>query len=100
MVVVDEADRHAMEAAEKSRIGGIIKMLTTVPDPPQAGAVKAVTEAGKRRPQENVGTVARRGTKRANAGKSVPIRTKLGRTGRIRFRKWIRLCLYDETQRS
>ena len=37
MVVEDEVDRHAMVAANKIRIRGIIDMPTIVPDPPEAG---------------------------------------------------------------
>ena len=55
MVMEDEVDRHAMVAADKSRIIGIIDMLTTVPNPPQARGDKAAPETGKGRLSRNAG---------------------------------------------
>ena len=46
MVVVDEADQHTMEAADKSRIGGTKMVPIAVLDPPKAGGVNAASEAG------------------------------------------------------
>ena len=74
VVMVDGADRHAVEAADKSKIGGTMMVPTTVPDPPQVGGVKAVPETGKGRPTQNVGIVARKATGRASVGRSAPIR--------------------------
>ena len=39
VIVVDEASRHAMEGADKSREGGIIVNLTIVPNPLGVGGV-------------------------------------------------------------
>ena len=73
--MVEEVDRHAMEAAGKSRNGGTMSVPTAIPEPPQAGGVKAVPEAGKIKPLRNAGTVARKATRKASVGESVPIRT-------------------------
>ena len=75
MGVVDEAGRHAMEAAGKTRNKGTENVPTTVPDPPGAGGVMAAPEDGKRRLQRNAGTVAKRATEKASAGENEPIRT-------------------------
>ena len=75
MGVVDEAGRHAMEAAGKSKNDDTEIVPTAVPGIPQAGGVKAVPEAGKTNPHRNTGTVAKRATKKASAGESAPIRT-------------------------
>ena len=75
MGVVDEVGRPAMEAAGKSRNGGTMSVPIAVLGLPQAGGLKAVPEAGKTNPLQNVGTVARRATEKASAGGSVPIRT-------------------------
>ena len=40
MVVEDQVDRHAMVAADKSRIKGIIDMQITILNPPQAGELR------------------------------------------------------------
>ena len=44
MVVVDEVSRRTMEAADRSKMEGMVVMPTVVPDPPEAGGVKAVQE--------------------------------------------------------
>ena len=62
MVVVDEAEQHAMEAADRSRTRGIIEMSTTVPDPPRVGGVKAMPETGKESPRRNAGIVSKGAT--------------------------------------
>ena len=43
VVVVDEADWRAMEAAEKSKTCGMILMPMAVPDPPEAWGVMTTT---------------------------------------------------------
>ena len=48
-------------------------MPTIVPDPPEVGGVEAALETGKESPQHNVGTMARKGTWRASARRSMPI---------------------------
>ena len=50
MVMVNEPDQNAMEAADKSKIKGIEEVPTTV-DPPQIGAVKEVSGASKGKPR-------------------------------------------------
>ena len=45
----DEASRHTMEVANRSRIRGTEEVLTIVLDPSQARGVKAVSEASKGR---------------------------------------------------
>ena len=47
MGVVDEVCRLAMVATNKSRTKGTENVLIAVPDPPQAGGVKAAQEVGK-----------------------------------------------------
>ena len=66
VIVVIETGQHAIEVTDKSRTEGIIVMPTVVSDPPEAGGVKAVPETGKESPQRNVGTVARKATRRAH----------------------------------
>ena len=78
MVLAVEVDRHAMVATDKSRIKGIINMPTAVPDPARLGGVKAVSEIGKQRPKQNVGTIIGRSIERSSAGKRTSIRTSLG----------------------
>ena len=79
MVMEDEVDRHAMAAADKSRIRGIINMSTVVPDPPQARGVKAAPETGKGRLRLNVGIVVEKAIEKMSAAKRRPIRTNLDR---------------------
>ena len=50
----DEADRHVIEAGERSRIKGTKKVQTTM-DPPQARGVKAALESDKEKPTGNAG---------------------------------------------
>ena len=50
MVVVDEAGQHAMEAADKCKIEGIIIMPTVVLDPPETGGFEAVPKNWQVRP--------------------------------------------------
>ena len=47
-------------------------MPTSIPDPPETRGVKAM-KTGKGNPSRNAGTVARKATDRASAGKSAPI---------------------------
>ena len=70
-------NRHAMMAADKSRKEGTEVVQTTVPDPPRAGGVKEVPKTGNQRLTQNVGTVAKRATRRVSIGKSPPIRINL-----------------------
>ena len=63
-----------MEEDNKSKIEGILVMSTVVLNPPKARRVEAAPETGKESPPRNAGTVARKATRKASAGKSVPIR--------------------------
>ena len=71
MDVEDKASRHAMEAADVIKEGGTEVMPTATPDPP--GEVEAM-RTGKGKPSRSAGTVARKATEKASAGKSAPIR--------------------------
>ena len=51
MVVVEEAYRRAMEAADKSRTSGVIEMLEVVLNCLEAGGVIGAPEVGKGRPR-------------------------------------------------
>ena len=75
MGVVDEAGRLAMVAAGKSKTEGTKNVPIAIPDPPQAGGVKAAPEAGKQRLTRNSSIVVKRATEKVSAGRSVPIRT-------------------------
>mgnify|MGYP000394385351 FL=1 len=46
---------------------------TVVSDPPEVGGVEAAPETGKESLPRNAGTVARKATRRASAGKIAPI---------------------------
>ena len=46
MGVEDEVDRHAIVAADKSRIGGTKIVPTIVPVPPQVGGIKVALGTG------------------------------------------------------
>ena len=81
MVVVDEAGRHAMEAADKSKNEGKEAVSTTVLDPLEVGGVKAASGTNKPRPHPNVGIVARKATERVSAERSALILTNLDRAG-------------------
>ena len=48
-------------------------MPTATPDPPETGGVEAM-RTDKGRPSRSVGTVARKATEKASAGRSAPIR--------------------------
>ena len=72
MDVADEASQCAMEAADGTKEEGTDAMPTVIPDPSETGGVKA-TRTDKGNPSQNVGTVARKATRRASAGRSVPI---------------------------
>ena len=72
MEMEDEASQHAMQAADVLRGEGTEVMPTTTPDPPEPGGVVAMrTDKAKLR---SAGTVARKATGRASAGRSAPIR--------------------------
>ena len=77
MDVEDEASRCAMEAADEIKVEGTEMMPTTIPDPSETGEVEAM-RTGKGNTPQNVGTVARKATGRASAGKSVLIRIEPG----------------------
>ena len=72
MFVADEASRCAMEAADGTKEEGTEVMPTAIPDPPDTGGVEA-TRNNKGNPSRNAGTVARKATRRASAGRSAPI---------------------------
>mgnify|MGYP006905962994 FL=1 len=59
--------------AGKSRTGGIKIVPMIVLDPPQVRRVKTAPETGNQRLKRNVGTMARKVTRRASAGRSTLI---------------------------
>ena len=73
MGVEDEVSWCAMEAANEIKEGGTEVMLTATLDPSETGGVEAM-RTRKGNPPQNVGTLARKATWRASAGKSTPIR--------------------------
>ena len=73
VVVADEASRCAVEAADGIKEEGTEVMSTAIPDPPETGGVEE-TKTGKGNPPRNAGTVARKATRRASAGRGAPIR--------------------------
>ena len=73
MVVANEASRCAMEAADGTKEEGTEVMPTAIPDPPETGGVEAM-KTGKGNPSRNAGTLARKATRRASAGKNALIR--------------------------
>ena len=75
--VEDEASRREMEAADEIKEGGTEVMLTTTPDPPETGGVEAM-RTGKVKPSQSAGTMARKATGKASAGRSAPIRREPG----------------------
>ena len=77
MVVADEASRYTMEAADGIKEERIKEMPRAILEPPETGGVEA-TRTGKGNPPWNAGTVARKATGRASAGKSAPIRREPG----------------------
>ena len=75
--VEDEVSRYAMEAADVIKEGGTVVMPTATPDPPETGGVVAIrTDKGK--PSRSAGTLARKATEKASAGRSAPIRREPG----------------------
>ena len=50
MVVADEENWCAMEAADGSKEEGIVVMPTAIPDPPKTGGVDSATRTGKGKP--------------------------------------------------
>ena len=62
-----------MEAADEIKEGATEVMPTATPDPLETGGVETM-RTGKVKPSRSVGTVARRATGKASAGKSAPIR--------------------------
>ena len=73
MDVEDEVSRCTMEAADEAKEEGTEVMPTAIPDPPEIGGVE-VMRTGKGNPLRNAGTMARKATRRASAGRSAPIR--------------------------
>ena len=73
MGVEDEASRCAVEAADEIKEGGTEVMSTATLDPSETGGVRAM-RTGKGKPSRSAGTVARKATGKASAGKSPPIR--------------------------
>ena len=62
-----------MEATDEIKEGGTKVMPKATPDPPETGGVEAM-RTDKGRPSRTAGTVARKATEKASAGKSAPIR--------------------------
>ena len=77
MDVEGEASRCAMEASDEIKEGGTEVMPTAIPDPPETGGVEAM-RTGKGNLLRSAGTMARKATGRASAGRSTPIRIKPG----------------------
>ena len=75
VVVADKTSRFAMEAADGINEEGIEVMQIAIPDPPETGGVEA-RRTGKGNPPWNVGTVARKATRRASVEGSTPIQRK------------------------
>ena len=73
----DEASRCAMEAADEIKEGSTEMMRTTTMDPPETGGVEAMG-TGKGKPSRSAGTVARKATRKASAGRNAPIRREPG----------------------
>ena len=73
MGVEDEASRHAMEAVDVIREEGTEVMPTATPDPPETGGIEAM-RTDKEKPSRSDGTMARKATEKASAGRSAPIR--------------------------
>ena len=73
MGVEDEVSRYTMEAANEIQERGTEVMPTVTLDPPETGGVEAM-RTGKVKPSQSAGTMARKATEKASAGKSVPIR--------------------------
>ena len=76
MVMEDEENWCAMEAADMSKKEGIVVMLIVVTNPPEGGGVDAAPRNNKGNPLQNVGTVTRKATERMSVGRSTPIRRK------------------------
>ena len=66
-----------MEATDEIKVEGTEVMPTTIPDPPEIWGVEAM-RTSKGNPSRNAGTVARRATGKASAGRSAPIRREPG----------------------
>ena len=77
MGVEDEVSRCAMEAADEIKEGGTEVMPIATPDPPETGGVEVMRTA-KGKPSRSAGTVARKATGKASAGRSAPIRREQG----------------------
>ena len=75
--VEDEASRRAMEVDEGIKEKGTEVMPTATPDPPETGGVEAM-RTGKVKPSRSAGTVARKATGKASAGRSAPIQREPG----------------------
>ena len=73
--MADEASQCTMEVANRIKEEGTEVMSTTIPDPRETGGVEA-TKIGKGNPSRNVGTVARKATRRARARRSSLIQRK------------------------
>ena len=68
MFVVDEVNRHTVDAPDKSKTEGIIVMWAAGPNPPQVGGVKPTPKTSMGSPRRTFGTVVERATERASAG--------------------------------
>ena len=64
--MVDEVDWHTMVVVDKSKIKGIIDMLTIVLNPPRGGGVKAASKTSNQRLTQNASIVARKTTEKAS----------------------------------
>ena len=61
-----------MEAADEIKEGGTEVMLTAIPDPSETGGIEAM-RTNKGNSSQSAGTMARKATGRASAGRSTPI---------------------------
>ena len=72
MGMEDMVGPHAIAATDKSKNKGRGILSTAVPDPPQAGGVKATPETGNQRPTWNVDIVAKKPTAKVSVQRSTP----------------------------
>ena len=75
--MAEEASWRAMEVADEIKEEGTEVMPTAIPDPPEIGGVEAMrTRKGK--PSRSTGTVGRKATRKASAGRSATIQREPG----------------------
>ena len=80
-----EADRHAMQAADKSTIGGTKMVPIAIPYPSEIGGVKVAHEIDKERPTRNARIVDGKATMKVSARRRGLIQTKPDQAGKTRL---------------